>query len=1152
MAKKTEKNFEELMFENRERLKELAAINKTTSIIKENKPVNDTIQHICLILPNAMQYPENTEARIDFGEFHSQTQGYDKKHKEKLEKEFSSIDNISGKISIHYTQKYPERFQGPFLVEEINMLDNVVSLLTGYINSYKAKQVFNTYQSNKFDIGTDKPISGSTGMQLFEKYLYRQNYDRDIFHDLMPFKVKEILLIATLYDAYSIEKEGRFAEHVLGEYQQLNLSSFPRITGVSTEEEALLQLQQKHFDLVIYMVGADLKTPFEICRKIKQEYPYIPVYFLVNNKSFNHELESRGTNNCFFDKIFYWNGEPSVFFAMVKHLEDKVNVDNDTRLALVRVILVVEDSPRYYSRYLPLLYSIVMEQTKRIIDDVTTDELYKVLKLRGRPKILLASNYEEAMDLVNKYSEYMLCMISDVKFEKKGKTCAKAGFHLVKSVRNQLKDLPIIIQSSDIENAAKAYELKSTFIDKNSETLTADIRSFISHYLGFGNFIYRNPDGREIAIARTLKEFETHLRNIPDESLIYHSRRNHFSLWLMARGEIQVAKILGNKKVSDFETPAEIREFLLRIIQQHRNEKNRGRVVQFEDVDYFEEGNIISLSPGSIGGKGRGISFINSLIYSFDFNTIFKDIKIKAPRTAIIGVEEFELFMSRNELWDIALNEPFKVLAKHFLEANLSNGLIKKLKKILKMINKPIAVRSSGLFEDSMRQPFAGIFETYLLPNSHPDYDTRLQQLADAIKMVYASVFSDIAKGYIESVAYKIEEEKMAIVLQEVVGNQYEKYFYPHISGTAQSYNYYPIANMKPEEGVAVMAVGLGKYVVEGDRAYRFSPVYPKVEINSMKDIIKNSQVEFLAVDLGKHDINLLEGDMAGLKQLDIWDSEKHGTLKHCASVFDPDSNSITAGIDKNGPRIINFANILKYNYIPLASTITTILQMVKESMGSPVEIEFAIDLNKDEDGHASFYLLQIKPLIGDVQDYEIDMKDINEDQILLFAEKSMGNGRIEGVSDLVFVKNDVFDKTKTMEIAKEIEEHNKRLGDKNKKYMLIGPGRWGTRDRFIGIPVVWHQISHAKAIVETDLEDFPLDASMGSHFFHNVTSLSIGYFSINSTSKSYIKWDKIHTQKVVKDMKYTRHVRFENPIDIRMDGKKRIAVIQENNEQDN
>ncbi len=1143
-----QKDFERLVFENRERLKELAAINKTTSIIKENKPVGDTLQHICMILPNAMQFPESTSARIEFGAFSTETPSFDKNAPDQLQRSFSSIDNIKGQIIVQYNSKFPDADDGPFLNEEQNLLNNIASLITGYINSSKAKQVFaNHLRSEQAVEIVNTTISDDKGMQLFQKYLYRQNYDRDVFHDLMPFKVKEILLIATLYDAYSIEKEGRFAEHVLGEYQQLNLSSFPRITGVSTEDEIFAQLQSKHFDLIIYMIGADMKTPFQLCKKIKDEYPYIPVYFLVNNKSFQTEMLHVGQSNCMFDKIFYWNGEPSVFFAMVKHLEDKVNLDNDTNLALVRIILLVEDDPRYYSRYLPLLYSIVMEQTKRIIDDVTTDELYKILKLRGRPKILLASSYEEAENIINKYEEFLLCLITDVKFERKGEICPTAGFDLVKSLRCQMKDLPIIIQSSDIESSEQAFKLKSTFIDKNSETLTAEIRSFISYYLGFGNFTYRTPDGREIAVARTLKEFESHLKNIPDESLLYHAKHNHFSLWLMARGEIQVAKILGPKSVKDFKTPDEIRKFLIQIIQQHRNERNKGRMVNFEDIDYFEEGNIVSLSSGSIGGKGRGISFINSLIYSFDFSKSFGNINLKTPRTAVIGVEEFEGFMQRNQLWEFALAEPFDAIATSFLEAKLSEGLMKKLKKLLKMINKPIAVRSSGLFEDSMRQPFAGIFETYLLPNSHPNYDVRLQQLCDAIKMVYASVFSDVAKGYIEAVNYKIEEEKMAIVLQEVVGTQYGNYYYPHISGTAQSYNYYPVSDMKPEEGVAVAAVGLGKYVVEGERAYRFSPAMPNVEINSMKDLVKNSQVDFFAVDLAKHDINLLEGDTAGLARLDIDDAEMHGTLKHCASVFDPDNNSISPGIDKVGPRIVNFANILKFDYVPLAKTISILLNIVRESMGSPVEIEYAVDLNQSDGYKASFYLLQIKPLIGDNMDYDINTDELIMDDLLLYAERSMGNGRIEGVCDVIFVKYDSFDKTKTIEIAAEIEKLNAKLGSEKRKYLLVGPGRWGTRDRFIGIPVVWHQISNAKAIVETGHDDFPLEASMGSHFFHNVTSLNIGYFSIDPISNNgFINWDKISGQKVVEDLVYTRHVRFKNPLNIRMDGKKRIAVISE------
>ncbi|MPM04740.1 hypothetical protein SDC9_51019 [bioreactor metagenome] len=1148
MEQKEQQDFQRLVFENRERLKELNAINKTTSIISENKPIAETLKNICDILPPAMQFPEKASARICYNKLTIPTSDFAEGINNSIRKDFASIDSIGGHIEIQYSGFDEKDGDSMFLKEEYNLLDNITSLVTGYINSYKARQVFSNIGTKDQPVDVfSKDTSPDKSLQLFQRYLYRQNANRDVFHDLMPFKVREILLVSTFYDAFSIEKEGRFAEHVLGIYQQYNLSSFPRITGVSTEEEIFSQLQRKHFDLIIYMIGAEVKTPFDICTRIKNEYPYIPVYFLVNNKTFHADVIALELTSLPYDKTFYWNGEPSVFFAMVKHLEDKVNVDNDTRLAMVRVILLVEDDPRYYSRYLPLLHSIVLEQTRRIIDDVTTDELYKILKLRGRPKILLAADYEEAQKIVEKYDEYLLCLITDVKFEKEGKLTSDAGFQLVRSLRERNADLPVIIQSSDMENSVEAYRLKSTFINKNSETLISEIRSFIGHYLGFGNFTYRTPDGKEIATARTLREFEMHLKNIPDDSLLYHARRNHFSSWLMARGEIQAARILSPKRVSDFSSVDDMRTCLLHTIQEYRNEQNKGRIVNLEDVDYFEEGNIISLGSGSIGGKGRGISFINSLIYSFDFSNSFGNINLKMPRTAVIGVDEFENFMVRNHLWEVALNDNFSMITQQFIDARLSEGLMKKLKKLLRMIDKPIAVRSSGLFEDSMRQPFAGIFETYLLPNSHPDYDVRLKQLCDAIKMVYASVYANVAKGYFEAVNYKIEEEKMAIVLQEVVGNQYEHYYYPHISGVAQSYNYYPVSDMKPEDGVAVSAVGLGKYVVEGERAYRFSPVMPNVEINSLKDIVKNSQVDFYAVDLAKQEIDLTEGDTAGLVRIDIWDAERHGNLKHCASVFDPENNSMSPGLDKNGPRIVNFANIFKYNYIPLTSTISVLLNIIRESMGSPVEIEYAVDLTPSEGYKASFYLLQIKPLIGDNRDFSIDRNDLKMDELILFAEKSMGNGRIANIEDIVFVKYENFDKTRTVEIAEEIEKLNKQLGAENRKYLLIGPGRWGSRDRFIGIPVVWNQISNAKAIVETGHEDFPLDASMGSHFFHNVTSLNIGYFTVDGISKSgLINWGIIEKQEIITDLEFTRHVRFKKPLSIHMDGKNRIAAISE------
>jgi hypothetical protein len=831
---------------------------------------------------------------------------------------------------------------------------------------------------------------------------------------------------------------------------------------------------------------------------------------------------------------------------MIKHVEDKINVENDTEYGMVRVILLVEDSAKYYSRYLPMLYHIVLEQTKRIIDDVSTDELYKILRLRARPKILMVESYEDAVAVMERFKDYLLCLISDVKFNRNGQLDERAGIDLVEFTRRSHKDLPIILQSSEEENAKLAYQLKCTFINKNSETLSQDFRSFITHFLGFGNFIYRNEQGVKIAEARSLKEFEKLLRSIPDESLLYHAKRDHFSLWLMARGEILAAKILNPHKVTDFENAVKIREYLIDVISKFRNEQNQGKIIPFEESALMDETNIVSLMDGYLGGKGRGLAFVNTLIYNFDFTQQIPNIKILAPKTSVIGTEEFEYFMDRNQLRDfVAGTTDYEEIKKKFMEAKLTDTLIKRMKALLTKITRPIAVRSSGLFEDSLMQPFAGIFETYLLPNCHPDLNERLKQALDAIKLVFASIYSPEARGYIEAVHYKIEEEKMAVVIQEVAGRQYGNYFYPHISGVAQSYNFYPYAHMQPEEGFAVMAVGLGKSVVDGERAYRFSPKYPSTEILSPKDQSQNTQVDFYAVDLNKKDINLLEGDTAGLAKLDVYEAEMHGNLRHCASVYDADSLSIIPGITHPGPRVINFANILKYNYIPLAQAIEVVLDVVKEAMGSPVEIEFAVDLTKDKQNRATFYLLQIKPLIGSSMDYNVDLAKIPKESILLYAEKSMGNGLIENINDIIFVDIDVFDKGDTVQMTYEIEKLNKMFAGENKKYLLIGPGRWGTRDRWIGIPVNWAQISHAKVIIETSLEGYPLDASSGSHFFHNVVSMNVGYFSIQpEMSKSFIRWDVLKKQKVINETKYFRHVRFDKPLVVSMDGKKRISVI--------
>jgi len=1126
-----------------ERLKELSCINQTTEVLRQGKPIEETLQQISMLLPKAWQYPEFAVARIFWDGKVFITPGF-KETKWKISQAFETIDNKKGAVEVFYVKSFPDFDEGPFLREERHLIDNLAAMIAGHINSIQGKDILTkTREKSK---AYKPPEPETPRKQLLQMFLNKNNLTRDVYHDLMMFKVKEILLVANLYDAYSIEREGRFTEHVLDEYHQLNLTSVPRITGVSSLDEVFEKLHEKHYDLIIVMVGVDKKQPIQLSIKVKKEYPYIPVYMLLNNNRDIEYFEERREQHFSIDRVFAWNGNSNVFFAMIKHLEDKINVENDTKVGLVRVILLVEDSAKYYSRYLPLLYNIVMAQTKRIIDDVSTDELYKVLRMRARPKILLASNFEEALAIFNNYKDYLLCLISDVKFKREGKMDSNAGFRLASLIKAQFKDLPTVIQSSDMENNELAFQLRASFIYKDSETLELDFRSFITHYLGFGNFIYRNKEGAQIAVARSLQEFERLLRTIPDESLIYHARRDHFSLWLMARGEIQVAKIINPQKVTDFKSPSGLREYLISVIQKFRNEQNKGKIIPFEKSAILDESNIVNLVPGSLGGKGRGLAFINNLIYNFDFSKYVSNINIRAPKTSVIGTDEFTYFIERNNLFEKVHQETdYERIKQLFINGSLTDSLIKKLKIILELIKKPIAIRSSGLFEDSQLQPFAGIFETYILPNNHPDLEVRLKQTMDAIKLVFASVFSKTARDYIRAVNYQLEEEKMAVVIQEVVGHQYEDVFYPHISGVAQSYNYYPVSHMKPDEGYAICAVGLGKYVVEGEKAYRFSPKYPQAEINSPKDQYKNSQVRFFAVDLKKKDFDLMEGDMAGLRRLGIEDAERHGTIRHCASVYNPENNMITPGVNHYGPRIINFANILKYNYIPLAKTIELVLEVVKEAMGTPVEIEFAVDLNKDADYKASFYLLQIKPLIGNADDYEIDLEKIDHQNVILFSDKGMGNGLIEDLQDVIYIDPADFDKSKTIEMAAQIDEINAQMQADGKNYILIGPGRWGTRDRWIGIPVNWPQISNAKIIVETSLEGYPLDASSGSHFFHNVTSMNVGYFTVQPEfSKSYVKYEILNNQELIKKKGFFKHVRFQKPMVVKMDGRKRVSVI--------
>jgi len=1146
---RSEEEIQRLIAERKERLKELTCINETTQIIRENRSVDESLSLIAGIMPKAWQYPEMTVARIWFDGKEHPSPGFREGHW-KLSQKFETLDNRKGTIEVFYLKEFPELDEGPFLKEERQLIDNLASIIANYLNTREARKMLHKTMDEETvreELGRFQHPREITSRMLLQKFLSRQNANRSIFHDLMRYKVKEILLVATLYDAFSIEKEGRFSEHILGEYAQMSLTSMPRVTGVSNYDEAIDQLSTRHFDLVILMIGTDRVTPMRISARVRRDYPYIPIYVLLNNVLEVSSFKETNPTLANIDKLFVWNGDSSIFFAMVKHLEDQVNAEDDTRMGLVKVILLVEDSEIYYSRYLPILYNTVLDQTQRIIDEVSTDDLFRVLRLRSRPKILLATTYEEAMAIVKKYSEFLLCLITDVIFTRNGKMDEEAGFRLVSGARQLVPELPTVIQSSEVKNSRRAFELKSTYINKDSETLLQDIRNFITFHLGFGAFVYRDSAGKKIAEAKSLQEFERHIATIPDESLIYHGKRNHFSLWLMARGEIKIAKMIHPIKVTDFRSADEFRNYLQYVVRKYRNESNTGKVVNFDESAVLDETNIVSLGSGGLGGKGRGCAFISALIYNLNFSEIIPEMNIRTPRTAIIGTDEFDIFMERNNLHElVATEQDYETIRRAFLEADLSYNLEKKLKQMLRLLDRPLAVRSSSLLEDSTMQPFSGVFETYLVPNNHPEFNVRLRQLTDAVKLVYSSIFSPHSRSYFEAIKFRLEDEKMAVVIQDVVGTSHGEHFYPHISGIAQSHNYYPVAHMEPEDGFAIAGLGLGHYVVNGEKAHRFSPRFPTVEISSLKAQVRDSQVEFLALDMNGPEVNFAkEGSEANLSRLPISEAESHGVLDHLASVYDPQNERVDPGLSGIGPRILNFADILKYEYVPLAHALDLIMDVGKEALGSPIELEYAVDLGKADNGKPSFFILQIKPMLGTGKEFTFDADSIPEEELIIYAEKSMGNGMIDDITDIVYVDPDTFDRLRTKEMAGQIEQFNRKLTGRNRKYILIGPGRWGTRDPFIGIPVDWSQISGAKVIVEMGLKDFPLDASLGSHFFHNLTFMNVGYFSIqHEGTASFIRWDELKKQKEMGRTGFVRHVRFSEPIRIMMDGKKRISIV--------
>ncbi len=977
----------------------------------------------------------------------------------------------------------------------------------------------------------------------------KKKSDRDIFHELMPFKVKEVLLIATIYDSYSIVREGQISDKIVGEYLQLNLYAAPRFSSVSTMEEAMVLLGQRDFDVVIIMAGLDKSTPLETARAIHHRKPAMPILLLANNNADLRYFQLESIRADYFDRTFVWNGNSNVFLAMIKYIEDQKNIAPDTQLGHVRVVLLVEDSIQYYSRYLPMLYATIMTQTQNLTEDDSATELNKIVKMRARPKVILVSTYEDAVRVIDSYRDYILCVISDVKFERQGNVDENAGIELLKYVNKAMPfPIPLLLQSHDICNAERAHSVGADFIDKNSDSLALDVLNFLYRRLGFGNFVFKDMNGTPLMEARNLQEFEEMFRIIPDSALEYHGRRNSFSTWLMARGEINMAEKLKPYQTEDFGTTEDLRQFCLDVFREVRLKKLQGRIIKFEPGLVNSNRYIVRLGKGSLGGKGRGMAFMSNFIENIDFSRIISGMSIRIPATAVLGTVEFDRFIESNNLYEtIYSTNDYEIIRNQFVEAWFDDDINARLMEYLSVMTGPLAIRSSGLFEDSLLRPFSGVYATFLIPNNHPDINVRFEQLVTAIKLVYASIFTESARMYFDAIDYKIEEEKMAVIIQEVVGHEYNGKHYPHISGVSQSYNYYPVAYMEPEDGFSVTAVGLGMYVAGGENAFRFCPKYPTLNSTSLRDQIRESQRHFYALDMTKTTFDLVtDGENAAVRRCRIKEAEADGTLEMSVSTYNMENDDIVPGMPFPGPRIVDFANILKYHSIPLSDTLQLLLKLFKEAMGAPVEMEYAIDLTPGENGLPTFYLLQIKPLIRCEEEVSIEQVTLEQDNLLLYAERGMGNGRITHIRDVVYVEPHQFSTLITKEIAHEISQFNKKFEEENKEYVLVGPGRWGSNDHFTGIPVYWAGISKARVIVEMGLHNFPLEGSLGSHFFHNVTSMNVGYFSIPHNSKtSFINMDILSRQETIRHTGYIRHVRFEEPLAIMMDGRKRQAVIQ-------
>ena len=967
-----------------------------------------------------------------------------------------------------------------------------------------------------------------------------------IFHELMANKVREILLVASPYDAFIIEQDGSLASRIINEYSGLNLSQPPRITRTASAVTALEILAERDFDLVLTMPHLQDMNAFSLGTKIKKIRPQMPVILLAHGSQYvaPDKMAYEGI-----DKVFIWSGNSDLLLALVKNVEDRLNIEADTRRARVRVLILVEDSPVYYSSFLPLIYKEIVHQTQTVLGEGLNEE-HRLLKMRARPKIVLASSFEEATALYEQYRDFTFGVMSDARFPRNGKMDDEAGYRLLRRIREEIPDLPLLMLSSEPKNQARADSVPAAFLDKNSPNLLGELHDFFLAHLGFGDFVFRLPDESEVDRASSLRELEKKLPSVPDASLWYHAERNHFSNWIMGRSEIVLASWFREVQASEFETADELRDFLISNINALRRWRQRGVVTVYRretfDADVMD---FLKIGTGSLGGKARGLAFMSILLQeNAGIYERFPGVKIRIPKTLVLSTEGFEAFVAENELQRFARKSySDQQVAAAFLAGKMPGWLIEDLSTFLDQVHYPLSIRSSSLLEDAHFQPYAGLYDTFMIPNNHADPALRLTHLKQAIKRVFASTYFEGPKAFTRKIGNAPHEESMGVIVQELAGRPFGAYFYPLLSGVAQSHNFYPVAGMRAEDGIARIALGLGRCVMEGERSLRFSPRHPEVlpQFSTIDDILTNAQRFFYALRIRDYPDELAFDRFANLVKRDVDDAVSELPVRMLSSSYSPDEHAIRDRATPAGAPVLTFARILKHRMFPLPELLTEMMELGKKGMGCPVEIEFSVTLSAEREGEGEFFFLQMRPMASRTDGYEVTIETGDRESAVLYSTRALGNGIDERIGDIVYVKPDAFRTEATSRIASEIGRINTDLVKKGRPYLLIGPGRWGTADPWLGIPVRWTDISGVGAMVELRNERLKADPSQGSHFFQNITSLGIPYMTISEGAEGFVRWQMLDDLPAAGETTFLRHVRTASPLTIKIDGRSAEAMVR-------